>query len=142
MADFKKKRVGVLMGGISAERDVSMNTGAGIFRALQAKGYEAVKLEWSREVDLAAVLRSEKIGVAWIALHGTYGEDGCVQGLLECMRIPYTGSGVTASAVAMDKVLSKRLFDDRGIPTPPWHVVKNVAEATKHARALGYPVVV
>ena len=142
MSDFRKKRVGVLMGGISAERDVSMNTGAGILRALLAKGYDAVKLEWSREMDLAQSLRAEKIGVAWIALHGTYGEDGCVQGLLECMRIPYTGSGVTASAVAMDKVLSKRLFDDRGIPTPPWHVAADAAEAARHARSLGYPVVV
>lgn len=142
MADFQKKRVGVLMGGPSAERDVSMNTGAGILRALQAKGYDAVKLEWSREIDLAGALREEKIQVAWIALHGTYGEDGCVQGLLECMKIPYTGSGVTASAVAMDKVLSKRLFDERGIPTPPWRVAKDAADAAKHARALGYPVVV
>lgn len=142
MADYRKKRVGVLMGGPSAERDVSMNTGAGIHRALLEKGYDAVKLEWTRDVDLAVALREHGIDVAWIALHGTYGEDGCVQGLLECMRIPYTGSGVTASAVAMDKVLSKRLFDERGIPTPPWRVATSAADAAKHARALGYPVVV
>ena len=142
MADYRKKRVGVLMGGPSAERDVSMNTGAGIHRALLAKGYDAVRLEWTRDVDLAVALREHQVEVAWIALHGTYGEDGCVQGLLECMRIPYTGSGVTASAIAMDKVLSKRLFDERGIATPPWRVVASAAEAAKHARALGYPVVV
>jgi D-alanine-D-alanine ligase len=142
MADFRKKRVGVLMGGPSAERDVSMNTGAGVLRALEAKGYDAVKLEWTSGADLAVALREAKIQVAWIALHGTFGEDGCVQGLLECMKIPYTGSGVTASAIAMDKVLSKRLFDERGIPTPPWHVVTDAADAAKHARTLGYPVVV
>ena len=142
MTDYRKKRVGVLMGGISAERDVSMNTGAGVHRALLAAGYDAVRIDWTRESDLASVLRDEKVGVVWIALHGTFGEDGCVQGLLECLRIPYTGSGVTASAVAMDKVLSKRLFDERGIPTPPWRAVKDAGDAAKHARTLGYPVVV
>src|SRR5687768_12463726 len=129
MHDFRKKKVGVLLGGPSAERDVSLNTGAGILRALELKGYDAVKIDWTPELDLPQVLRANKVGVVWIALHGTYGEDGCVQGLLECLRIPYTGSGVTASAVAMDKVLSKRLFDFHGIPTPPWRVVKDATDA-------------
>src|SRR5262249_44595287 len=78
----------------------------------------------------------------WIALHGTYGEDGCVQGLLECLRIPYTGSGVAASAVAMDKVLSKKLFDDERIPTPDWAILDADEDPTEKAAMLGYPVVV
>jgi D-alanine-D-alanine ligase len=113
-----RKRIGVLMGGLSAEREVSMSTGRGVLRALVERGHDAVALEWREGTDLVALLAS--IDVVWIALHGTWGEDGCVQGLLECLRIPYTGSGVLASAVAMDKILSKRLFDAAGIPTPAW----------------------
>lgn len=120
---LKKKRIGVVMGGLSAEREVSLNTGKGVFRALVEKGYDAVALDWTAENDLPSLLRAERVEVVWNALHGTWGEDGAVQGLLECLRIPYTGSGVTASAVAMDKILSKRLFDHHGIPTPAWTVL-------------------
>jgi D-alanine-D-alanine ligase len=112
------EKIGVLMGGLSAEREVSMNTGRGVLRALVERGHDAVALEWREDTDLVALLRG--VDVVWNALHGTWGEDGCVQGLLECLRVPYTGSGVTASAVAMDKVLSKRLFDAAHIPTPGW----------------------
>jgi D-alanine-D-alanine ligase len=106
------------MGGLSAEREVSMSTGRGVLRALVERGHDAVALEWREGTDLTALFAG--VDVVWNALHGTWGEDGCVQGLLECLRIPYTGSGVLASAVAMDKILSKRLFDAAKIPTPDW----------------------
>src|SRR5687767_7790740 len=131
------KRIAVLMGGISAERDVSLNTGKGVHEALRSKGYDAVAVEWREGKDLVAELRAVKPEAVWIALHGTWGEDGCVQGLLECLRIPYTGSGVTASAIAMDKVLSKRIFDDHGIPTPEWRVLGAADSPVSHAGAVG-----
>ena len=99
MSTYQGKRIGVIMGGPSSEREVSLNSGRGILAALQSKGYDAVAIDWKGGADdLGAHLRREKIDVAWIALHGTYGEDGCVQGLLECYGVPYTGSGVLASA--------------------------------------------
>jgi D-alanine-D-alanine ligase len=135
-------RIGVLMGGISAERDVSLNTGRGVLAALLESGYDAVGLDWTESIDLAELLRRERVQVVWNALHGTFGEDGSVQGLLECLRIPYTGAGVLASAVAMDKVLSKLLFEEGKIPTPPWKILRDAADAPAIARAWGYPVVV
>src|SRR5215470_5548590 len=131
MTEWKGKRVGVLMGGLSSEAEVSMNTGRGVLRALRDRGHDAVGLEWTAEADVAALVRG--VDVVWNALHGTWGEDGCVQGLLECLSIPYTGAGVLASALAMDKIQSKRLFDHAGIPTPRWHV---------EAEPLGFPCVV
>ena len=122
-------RIGVLMGGPSAEREVSLNTGRGVHRALVERGHNAVPIDWTEREDLVTVVRREKVDRVWIALHGTLGEDGCVQGLLECLRIPYTGSGVTASALAMDKVLSKRLFEAAGVPTPRWRVAREDADA-------------
>src|SRR5215469_14076600 len=103
MTDWKGKRIGVLMGGLSSEREVSMNTGRGVHKALVGRGHDAVAIEWQKGADLASLLGG--IDVVWNALHGTWGEDGCVQGLLECLEIPYTGAGVLGSAVAMDKVL-------------------------------------
>lgn len=138
---WQNKRVGVLMGGISAEREVSLNTGKGVHRALVERGYDAVAIEWTAEADLTALLRAERIDVVWNALHGTYGEDGAVQGLLECLKIPYTGSGVLASALAMDKILSKRVFDQAGIPNAAWRVLGD-ADPQAVAQELGYPVVV
>ncbi|MBI4510175.1 MAG: D-alanine--D-alanine ligase [Deltaproteobacteria bacterium] len=139
---IKEKRIGVLMGGISSEREVSLRSGEGVHRALLEKGYDAEAIDWSEERDLAETLRSARIQVAWIALHGTHGEDGCVQGLLECMKIPYTGSGVSASAVAMDKVFSKKIFEEAQVPTPDWNVVDADEDADKIAGILGYPCVV
>lgn len=103
-------RIGVLRGGMSAEREVSLSSGAAVLRALQRRGWDAVDIDVGP--DLPAKLVVERIDVAWIALHGRFGEDGCVQGLLEVMGIPYTGSGVRASAVAMDKVATKRAVKD------------------------------
>jgi D-alanine-D-alanine ligase len=114
----KVKKIGVLFGGLSSEREVSLKSGAAVHQALLAQGYDAVAIDVGR--DLAAVLNREGIEAAFIALHGRYGEDGCVQGLLELMQIPYTGSGVLASALAMHKLYSKQAFAAAGILTAPF----------------------
>src|SRR5512133_3525606 len=118
MADMKTKKIGVLMGGLSAEREVSLKSGTAVYQALLAQGYNAAAIDVGR--DLAAVVTSEHIEGAFIALHGRYGEDGCVQGLLELLQIPYTGSGVLASALAMHKLYSKQAFAASGILTAPF----------------------
>lgn len=139
---YGSKRVGVLLGGISAEREVSLETGACVRGALDGLGYDTVAIDWTEQGDLGGILRKEKVQVVWNALHGTYGEDGCVQGFLESLRIPYTGSGVAASAVGMEKVLSKRIFEREGVPTAPWRIARTPDEAVKAAKDLRYPVVV
>jgi len=113
MGKWTGKRVAVLYGGRSSEREVSLKTGAAIAKALQEKGHDVVLVDV--DGDVAAKLRAEKVAVAFNALHGRWGEDGCIQGLLEAMEIPYTGSGVTASAIGMDKILSKLLFRSVGL---------------------------
>jgi D-alanine-D-alanine ligase len=113
---LKRKRVGILMGGLSVEREVSLRTGAAVASALKSLGYQVVEVDAQK--DLAARLVQERLDVAFIALHGRYGEDGTVQGLLESMFIPYTGSGVLASSVGMEKVFAKQIFAAHGIPTP------------------------
>jgi D-alanine-D-alanine ligase len=114
---LKHKRIGVLMGGISREREISLKTGAAILKALQEGGYhDAVGIEVS--ADIVRRLVEEPIDAAFIALHGRWGEDGTVQGLLELLRIPYTGSGVLASALAMNKIKAKEIFRFHHIPTP------------------------
>jgi D-alanine-D-alanine ligase len=125
------------MGGLSSEREVSLNTGKGVLKALLERGRDAVGIDWTKGSDLTALLRAEKVETVWNALHGTWGEDGCVQGLLECLNIPYTGSGVLASALAMDKVSSKRIFERMKIPTPEWDLVG--AETPK---GFDYPLVI
>lgn len=109
-----RKRVAILYGGKSAEREVSITSSKGVIEACDALGYEAIPIDAGKEV--AAKLAEAKPDVAFNALHGRWGEDGCMQGLLEMMEIPYTHSGVKASAVAMDKLLSKRLFEMVEIP--------------------------
>jgi len=104
------------MGGISHEREISLKTGGAILKALQEGGYHAVGIEVS--ADICPRLIEEHIDAAVIALHGRWGEDGTVQGLLELLRIPYTGSGVLASALAMNKIKAKEIFRYHGIPTP------------------------
>ncbi len=109
-------RVAVLLGGMSAERPVSSKSGAAVAKALRRLGWDTVEIDVGP--DLPSRLLEERVEVAWIALHGRFGEDGCVQGLLEVMRIPYTGSGPTASAVAMDKLLTKRVLEGHGLALP------------------------
>ncbi len=119
--EIKDKKIGVLMGGISSERNISLMTGEAIFSALNRLGYPAVKIDVDEKV--CQTLLKEEVEVAFVALHGRYGEDGAIQGLLEIMKIPYTGSGVTASAIAMDKIMSKRIFAAEDIPTPDYMVL-------------------
>lgn len=119
--ELKKKKIGVLLGGLSAEREISLRTGAAVVNALRQKGYQAVAIDADR--SLAARLVSEGIDVAFIALHGRYGEDGCVQGLLEVMAIPYTGSGVQTSAICMDKIAAKQVMLHYKILTPKFCMI-------------------
>ncbi len=115
---YADAKVGVLLGGFSKEREISLKTGAAIADALSNRGYQVETIDVSR--DICAELTARKIDVVFIALHGRWGEDGTIQGLLEILQIPYTGSGVTASAIAMDKLISKRLFREAGLPTPSY----------------------
>lgn len=117
---MKNRTIGVLMGGLSSEREVSLRSGEAALAALRGRGYQAQPIYVDRDLD--RVLRQTRIDVAFIALHGRYGEDGCVQGLLETLGIPYTGSGVLASALAMHKVKAKELFRLHNLPTPPYYV--------------------
>lgn len=102
----KSMRIGVLMGGLSSEREVSLKSGHAVADALRSRGWAVAEVDVGR--DLPARIVAERVDVAWLALHGRFGEDGCVQGLCEVMGIPYTGSGVRASAVCMDKIATKR----------------------------------
>ncbi|MGE0867813.1 MAG: D-alanine--D-alanine ligase [Kofleriaceae bacterium] len=122
---FSGRRVAVVMGGLSAEREVSLDTGAGVVAALRERGWDAVAIDWSDATNLARQLEDAGVAVVWNALHGTWGEDGAVQGLCACLRIPCTGSGILASALAMDKVMSKRIFESNGIPTPAWNLLSH-----------------
>lgn len=114
--ELKNKKIAVLMGGLSAEREVSMKTGQAVLRALLENGCDAVAIDAGR--DLPSQLRSVDAEVAFICLHGRYGEDGTVQGLLEMMQIPYTGSGVMSSSMVMDKVVTKQILLYHEISTP------------------------
>jgi len=120
---FAGRRVAVVMGGLSAEREVSLHTGAGVLAALRERGWDAVEIDWRPGTSLPRLLDDAGAQVVWNALHGTWGEDGAVQGLCSCMQLPCTGSGVLASALAMDKILSKRIFESHGVPTPRWRVL-------------------
>lgn len=127
------------MGGLSEEREISLSTGNEVCKALKRKGLNGVRIDVDRHV--AQKLADEKIDAAFIALHGAYGEDGAIQGLLEYADIPYTGSGILGSAVAYDKVISKRIFSDMDIPTARYQVFnKNGAE--KIEREIDLPCVV
>lgn len=137
-----RKKIGVLMGGLSSEREVSLATGNAILKALQERGYQTVAMDVGR--DIAERLRAEGIEVAFNALHGKMGEDGAIQGLLEFLGVPYTGSGILASAIGMNKIISKTVFRSYGISVGQFAVVAagdrsllRTAEAE-----IGYPLVV
>ena len=126
-----------MMGGVSAEREISLRSGEAIVKALRGRGYDVCPIDVG--YDIAERLISEQIRVAFIALHGRFGEDGTIQGMLEIMRIPYTGSGVLASALSMDKIMSKRIFAAHAIPTPASHILQE-AEGVKEAlEKLNFP---
>ena len=116
-------RVAVLMGGTSAEREVSLNTGAQVAAALGERGFDVEPID-TADVAFIEHVRTGGFDVAFICLHGRFGEDGTVQGLLELLGIPYVGSGVLASALAMDKVVSKHIFAAEGLTTPPFVVLR------------------
>ena len=133
-------KVAVLMGGRSAEREVSLMSGTGVLKALQGLGVDA------HAFDPAATplgeLQQRGFARCFIALHGRFGEDGTVQGALELMGIPYTGPGVMASAVAMDKLMTKRIWLAEGLPTPVWRQVHSAADTRAAFAALGSPMIV
>ena len=123
MTDAKLGKVAVLMGGNSAEREISLMSGQGVLDALRSRGVDAHPFDPAqREIS---ELRRDGFTCCFIALHGRYGEDGTVQGALELLGIPYTGSGVMASSIAMDKVMTKRLWLAQGLPTPDYVVLSS-----------------
>ena len=133
-------KVAVLMGGHSAEREVSLMSGQGVLAALQAQGVDAQAFDPAQR-DLGE-LKREGFDRAFINLHGRFGEDGTVQGALELMGIPYTGSGVLASSVAMDKIMTKRIWLAEGLSTPAWRQVDSVEQTVAALAELGAPMIV
>lgn len=115
---WKGKKVAVLMGGVSKEREISLKTGSAIAAALNRKGYDVVSIDVGSGMELVEKIKSERPDVALIALHGKYGEDGCLQGMLEMIGLPYTGGGVLASAVGMDKAVCSQIARSLSIPCP------------------------
>lgn len=132
-------RVAVLMGGWSSEREVSLWSGKNVTEALQAKGVDAVAVDVDRRRVLQ--LADEGFVRAFNVLHGTGGEDGTVQAVLDLQGIAYPGCGVLASALTMDKVQTKRLWQSAGLPTPAWRRVSSIADAYAAAAAFGYPFI-
>ena len=133
-------RVAVLYGGKSAEREVSLKSGAAVIDALTTAGVDVVAIDVGD--DLLDRLQSEKIDRAFIILHGRGGEDGSMQGLLECLGIPYTGSGILASALAMDKLRTKQVWQSLGIPTPRHAVLASESDCLQASTELGFPLIV
>lgn len=133
-------RVAVLFGGKSAEREVSLKSGNAVLKALQGAGVDAFGIDVGD--DFLQRLLNEKIDRAFIVLHGRGGEDGSMQGLLECAGIPYTGSGILASALAMDKLRTKQVWQSLGLPTPRHAVLASAEDCRAAATELGFPLIV
>jgi D-alanine-D-alanine ligase len=138
MSKFGK--IAVLFGGSSSEREVSLMSGQGVLAALTSRGVDAHAFD-PAERDLVE-LKKEGFTSCFIALHGRHGEDGTVQGALELLGIPYTGSGVMASSVAIDKIMTKRIWRFEGLPTPDWRLVRSGKETQEALQALGSPMIV
>lgn len=136
---MKTKKIAVLKGGWSAEREVSLKSGAACAKALRELGYPVMEIDV--QMDIAEVLSQIRPDAVFNALHGNFGEDGCVQGMLELMQIPYTHSGVLASALAMDKPMAKRIFEAAGLPCPKG-VTMTLAELQKNGDPMPRPFVV
>jgi D-alanine-D-alanine ligase len=133
-------KVAVLMGGRSAERDISLMSGNAILKALVSQGVDAYAFD-PAEKDLL-LLKVENFDCCFIALHGRFGEDGTIQGVLELLGIPYTGSGVMASSIAMNKIMTKNIWQSKGLPTPTWVEVASVEETLIAFKTLGSPMIV
>lgn len=150
--NMKIKKIGVIYGGKSSEREVSLKTGSAIAEALKKEKFSVVLID-SGKKDFIKKLLSSKIDFAFIALHGPFGEDGTMQGLLEILGISYSGSGVLASALAMNKIYSKKIFESENIPTPKWQVISDfslpasrfplpaVVKPSKQGSAIGITIV-
>jgi D-alanine-D-alanine ligase len=147
------KRIGVLMGGPSRERDVSVRSGTAVCNALENNGIKPIPLELIKDSALNSYkkqvtefIRSSRIEIAFIALHGEFGEDGGIQDILEKLNIPYTGSGTEASIAGMDKVRSKAIFESNNIPTPRYWVIgkkeKGSARISSLINEFGMPLVI
>lgn len=130
---LKDKKIGVLMGGTSSEREISLRSGAAVYKALKGLQYNAIQIDVAP--DICTVLGRDKIDIAFLVLHGGYGENGSMQGMLEVLGIPYTGSGVLASALAMNKEMSKKIFLYHKIPVPSF----SVFDKTEEIRDLDFP---
>jgi D-alanine-D-alanine ligase len=133
------------MGGWSEEREVSLRTGEGVAAALESCGHDVARLVWGpQNPELGALLRENDVEVVFLALHGRGGEDGCVQGMLELMGVPYTGSGVLASALAIDKLKAKELFRLHNVPTPPYYVAtsEDLGRLDEVHGSFGFPAIV
>jgi len=135
MQDFG--RVAVLYGGSSPEREISLKSGHAILGALQESGVNVIGIDVGD--NFVSKLNSEQIDRVFIALHGAGGEDGSIQGLLEYAKIPYTGSGVLASALAMDKLKSKQIWQSMNLPTPSYQIVEKEQDCFIAAKDLGFP---
>ena len=133
-------KVAVLMGGSSAEREVSLMSGGGVLNALRSRGVDAHAFD-PAQADLGE-LKAHGYARCFIALHGRHGEDGTVQGALELLGIPYTGPGVLASSVSMDKIMTKRIWRADGLPTPDWRLVASADETARAFQELGAPMIV
>lgn len=133
-------KIAVIMGGISSEREVSLNSGLGVYDNLNKNKYEVVKIILDDKMDIFTKLSSD-IDFAFLALHGKFGEDGCIQSILETMDIPYSGCGPLTSALCMDKNMTKKILRDSNLPTAPWLLVKSIEEINyDKINEIGYPV--
>jgi D-alanine-D-alanine ligase len=140
---MEKLTVALLAGGISSEREVSLHSGEQVYNALDKDKYHI--LQYDPQTDLARLVQdAPKIDIAMIILHGPFGEDGTIQGLLDLLDIPYQGSGVLGSALAMNKVVSKQLYEKAGLPVIPYNVYERdeTVDVEKCASRLGLPLVV
>jgi D-alanine-D-alanine ligase len=139
----EKKNIALIFGGISSEREVSLNSGKQVYDALDKKKYDIATYDPQTDIP-KLVNNAENIDCALIILHGPYGEDGTIQGLLDLLDIPYQGSGVLGSAVAMNKLLSKHLYQKAGLSVPPYELMRRgeKIDADGIASRLGLPVVV
>ncbi len=139
---YKTRKIGVLMGGLSSEREISLLSGENIYNSLTEMGLNAVKIDAGP--CLVEDLKAMKIDIAFNVLHGRFGEDGAVQGLLEILNIPYTGSGILGSAIGLDKIVSKNIMTQNGIPVPPHIIIdKNnpLAAADAIGKSIGFPFI-
>ncbi len=136
--NLKNKKIGVLYGGTSSEREISIRSGENIYQALKRKGYHVIKIDMDRHV--AKILEKKKIDFVYIILHGSPGEDGTIQGMLDIMGIPYTGSGVLGSSMGLNKIITKQLFKMNKIPTPDYSIIKEKI-FFEEIKALGTPLI-